>query len=75
MALGIAGLMSGGGTTLLRVYLATLDGPLCGLVELRLAVASRKGIGGIDKLVSAGFPVDQIIVCDPRNFGKDRQRF
>lgn len=66
--LNLAVLVSGGGSTMKKIGEACLFGDLRGLVELTLVVASKPGIGAIDKARGLGLSEDQIRVCDPKNF-------
>ena len=60
--LRLAMLISGGGTTMEQILLACDNGPLKGLVEPVLVIASNDNIGGIQRAIDAGFPAGNIKV-------------
>ncbi|MDO8444358.1 MAG: formyltransferase family protein [bacterium] len=63
-----AALVSGGGSTMKRIGDACLWGKLNNLIELVLVVASKPGIGAIEKARELGLPDDRIHVCNPRDY-------
>lgn len=66
--LRLALLISGSGTTMEQILLACYNGLLKGLVEPVLVIASKYGIGGIDRARRVGFPEKDIMICDPKMF-------
>ncbi|MDO8513512.1 MAG: formyltransferase family protein [bacterium] len=69
-------LASGGGTTALAVFMATLaTGILHGLIEVVCVVISDPSAGAKQKLIAAGFPKDCIRTCNPEDYGKDKVAF
>ncbi len=64
----LAMLISGGGTTMAAILVACKTGPLSGLIEPALVIASKPDIGGIARSRLLGMDDDEIIVCDPRTF-------
>lgn len=72
----LATLISGGGTTMAAILEACgSDGPLYGLVDPVLIVASNKDAGGIAKAEAAGMErMKNLFICDPRSFAS-RENF
>lgn len=72
-AIRLAGLFSGGASTLRQIYLATLPGnPLHGRVEIPIIIGSSESAPGFQNLRNAGFYADNQ-VCDPRHFSSPEQ--
>lgn len=76
LPLRLAGLPSGGGSTLEAIYKVTLEGGILhGLVELVCVVISDPKAGAKKRLIEAGFPRKHIHVCNPKDFGGDKEAF
>ncbi len=69
----IALLISGGGTTMEAIIKASQDGTLSGIVP-SLVIASKEGIGGIDKARKLGIKDEDILVINPKSF-ESREQF
>lgn len=59
----LCALISGSGSTMLESFYACRGGPLEGHIEPALVIASKDGIGGIQKARDFGLPDDQVVVC------------
>ena len=74
--LKLALFVSGGGTTMEQILIACLPGGILnGLIEVVLVIASKPGIGAIDKAKKLGLWENHIVVCEstsyqtPYNYG------
>ena len=64
----LALLISGGGTTMEQILFACRDGVLEGLIEPALVIASKENIGGTQRAIKAGVPIDNINFCSRKQF-------
>lgn len=72
----LALLISGGGTTMAAILKACKrSGPLKGLIEPALIIASKEGIGGLVKAIKAGISSENIVIRDRRIFGWSQEEF
>ncbi len=63
--------VSGGGTTMEKILNEARDGTLKGLVAPKLVVATRPGIGAINKALAAGMPKEDVLVIRRRDFADE----
>ena len=74
--LNLAGFISGGASTLKKIYLESLEGKLQGLVNLSCVIVNKKNCTGIQNLIAAGFPEKHIhIVRFKADCKEDQQIF